>query len=514
MIDGEYRQVMLSPRELSYNALPSRTWVNEHLIYTHGIGVVLGPVNRVTREGLPELFIKDIPPVSDVDLTVKRPEIYYGEMSNEYVFVGGRSPEFHYPMGDQNVYTRYEGTGGVPLNFWRKFLFAIRFGSINILIAEELTPGSRIMYQRRVRERIAKVAPFIRLDADPYLVISDEGRLFWIVDGYTVTSRFPYSEPTGGLGNYVRNSVKAVLDAYNGSVRLYISDDKDPIVMSYAAMFPGLFTPMQDMPDDIRNHIRYPQSMMTVQARMLRTYHMQNPQIFYNKEDVWAIPMRQGGLGQAQQEMEPYYTIMKIPGETKEEFILLLPFTPTTRNNMSAWMAARCDGSQYGELIVYHFPKDRLVFGPQQIDARINQDTEIAQLMTLWSQGGSTVVRGSLLAIPIEQSILYVQPVYLAAERGQLPELKQVVVAHGNAITMDDTLEISLKRLFGGQIPRETEPEAEAVRRVTVKSDREAALEALRHYRRAQEMLRQNNWTGYGDELRKMETILRSLEQR
>jgi len=512
MINNEYRQVMLSPRELSYSALPSRTWVNEHLTYTHGYGVVLGPVNRITKEGLPEFFIKDIPPVAVTDVRISRPEIYYGEQSNEYVFVRAKRPEFDYPVGDKNVYAKYEGKGGVPLSFWRKILYAIRFGSITILLSDDITNESRIMYHRQIKQRVGKIVPFLRLDADPYLVISKEGRLVWVLDGYTVTDRYPYSEPVENLGNYVRNSVKAIVDAYDGTVNLYISDANDPIIRTYARIFPGIFQPMAAMPADLKSHMRYPQGMLTIQALMYRAYHMEDPQVFYNKEDLWSIPGKIAGGGE--QEMEPYYTIMKLPEGKKEEFILLLPFTPSNKDNMSAWMAARCDAPDYGKLIVYNFPKQRLVYGPRQIEARIDQDTEISKQLSLWNQSGSQVIRGSLLAIPIEKSILYVEPLYLAAEKGQLPELKRVIVAFGNTIAMEENLELALQRIFGGQLMKETPLETETAPAAKVTTDREIALEALNHYRKAQEMLRQNNWSGYGDELQKMDTLLRSLEKR
>jgi len=517
MVDGEYRQVMLSPRELSYNALPSRTWVNEHLIYTHGYGVVKGPVNRVSQEGLPEFFIKDIPPVFTTNIQVTRPEIYYGEESNDYVFVRTKQQEFDYPVGERNVFCHYEGEGGVPLNFFRKVMYSIRFRSLTILLSNDITSESRIMYQRRIKERIAKIVPFMRIDSDPYLMISDDGRLLWIIDGYTVTNRFPYSEPFPRVGNYVRNSMKATIDAFHGTVNLYISDQDDPIIQTYARIFPNLFKPMEAMTDNLKSHIRYPQDMMQIQAMMYRAYHMEDPQIFYNKEDLWSIPGRMAGGGDRQ--MEPYYTIMKLPEEQKEEFILLLPFTPRGRPNMSAWLAARCDAPHYGKLIVYKFPKQSLVFGPQQIEARIDQDDKISMQLSLWNRAGSQVIRGSLLAIPINTSILYVQPLYLAADRGQLPELKRVIVAFGNSIAMEDTMELSLNQIFGADRPRTPTAGAATpgVWDVPIgqleQSDRETALQALRHYRRAQEFLRQNRWSGYGEELQKMEELLRSLER-
>ena len=455
-VNGEYRQVMLSPRELSYPALPARTWVNEHLNYTHGYGAVLGPVNRITREGLPEFFIKDIPPVSSANIKITRPEIYYGEISNEYVFVRTKRPEFDYPVGEKNVYTQYTGKGGVPLSFWRKLIFAVRFGSFTILLSDDITSESRVMYYRKISERVTRVAPFVRLDPDAYLVISPEGRLLWFLDGYTVTDRFPYSEPIGNLGNYIRNSVKAVVDAYDGTVKLYISDPTDPIIQTYAKIFPGVLKPMEEMPAELRTHIRYPPGIPSIQARMYSTYHMQDrPGLLQQRRPLVHSPGSPGRAGR--QEMEPYYTIMRLPDEKKEEFVLLLPFTPSKKDNMSAWMAARCDAPNYGKVVVYRFPKQKLVYGPRQIEARIDQDAEISKQLSLWNQRGSQVIRGNLLAIPIEKSILYVEPLYLAAEKGSLPELKRVIVAFGNSVAMEENLELSLQQVFGGELIREKE---------------------------------------------------------
>ena len=513
-IKGEYRQVMLSPRELSYQALPAKTWVNEHLTYTHGYGVVLGPVNRISSEGLPEFFIKDIPPVFTTNIRITRPEIYYGETSNEYVFVRAKRQEFDYPVGDKNVYTSYEGKGGVPLSFWRKLLFAARFGSFTILLSDDITSDSRVMYYRKVTERISRIIPFIELDRDPYMVISPEGRLIWIVDGYTVTDRFPYSEPTSKMGNYIRNSLKATVDAYDGTVKLYMSDMKDPIMQTYARIFPGVFNTMEEMPAELRSHVRYPRGMLAIQARMYGAYHMQDPQVFYNKEDLWAIPGK--NTRGSEQEMDPYYTIMKLPGDKKEEFILLVSFTPSRKDNMSAWMAIRCDAPNYGKITVYKFPKQKLVYGPSQIEARIDQDTEISKQLSLWNQRGSQVIRGSLLAIPMEKSIIYIEPLYLAAEKGQLPELKRVIVAYGNSIAMEENLETSLQRIFGGKPMREKEQPtvAKTAGPVRERTDRELVLEALSHYRKAQEYLKSSNWSGYGEELKKMDELLRTIEKK
>ena len=454
-VDGQYRQLMLSPRELSYQHLQSRIWINEHLTFTHGYGVVVGPVNRITPEGLPEFFVKDIPPQASGKFpAISRPEIYFGEVSNEYVLVRTRQQELSYPSGDQNVYTTYAGTGGVPIGAWlRKAAFAARFGEIKMLLSNDLTADSRIMIYRAVGQRVRQITPFFKFDRDPYMVVTDDGRLFWMLDGYTTTSRYPYSDPVPGMGNYIRNSVKVTVDAYNGTVSFYLADPTDPIVRVYAAAFPGLLKPLDAMPAGLKAHIRYPEDFFAIQARKYATYHMQDPQVFYNKEDLWAVPRRT--IEGRDREMEPYYTIMKLPGEKgekKEEFVLLTLFNPSRRDNMIAWLAARSDPPHYGRLLVFDFPKQKLVFGPRQVDARIDQDPVISQQLSLWNQRGSTVIRGSLLAFPIDQSLIYVQPLYLAAsEQGALPELRRVIVAYGNQIAMEPTLQQSLARIFGGR---------------------------------------------------------------
>jgi uncharacterized protein len=509
-IDGTYRQVMLSARELSHQHLPSRIWINEHLTYTHGYGVVFGPVNQVTPEGLPEFFIKDIPPVSE-KLKITRPEIYYGELANDYVFVNTTARELDYPSGDQNIYTKYEGRGGVSIgSFWRKLLFSAHFATLRIALSRDIVTDSRILYHRQIHERIKKIAPFIRFDRDAYLVIGQNGRLVWIIDGYTTSDRFPYSAPTRRQGeNYIRNSVKTVIDAYNGTVDFYLADPNDPIVLAYGKIFPNLFKPFDSMPEDLRAHIRYPQDLFTIQANMYATYHMQDPQVFYNKEDLLSIPRQT--IDGREREMEPYYTIMRLPDESKEEFVLLLPFTPNKRDNMRAWLAARSDPPHYGKLIALDFPKAKLVYGPKQIDARIEQDAFISQQLSLWGQRGSQVIRGSLLAIPIEKSLLYVQPLYLAAEQGSLPELKRVLVAFGNQIAMEETLEQSLQRVFGGKAPGDV-PQRTAAPELR-SDDKNLARQALDAFQRSQESLRQGNWAGYGEELKRVESLLREMQK-
>jgi hypothetical protein len=507
IINGEYMQVMLSPRELSYDDLPSKSWINERLVFTHGNGLAMGPVSRISREGLPEFIIKDIPPVSNADIRITRPEIYYGEILNDYVIVKTKMQEFSYPTSTGNVYTKYEGTGGIPLSsLLKRTVFAAKFNTTKILLSSDITPESRILLYRNIRERVNKIAPFIIYDPDPYLVISDEGRLFWIIDCYTISRYLPYSTPFNKRINYIRNSVKAVIDAYNGKMSFYISDPEDVVIRVYAKAFPGLFNPLEEMPEDLRRHIRYPQGMLEVQARMFALYHMTDPKVFYNKEDLWEIP------SYSDRPMEPYNTIMKLPGEEKEEYILLIPYTPSKRDNLAAWLAARCDIPNYGELIVYVFPRDRLVFGPRQINARIDQDAYISQQLTLWGQIGSQVIRGSLLIIPIERSLLYVQPLYLAAsDRVGLPELRRVIVAYEKDVVMEENLETALHRLF-----KEAERIPVVRQRIVEEAPvtpKDLAKEAIKVFEKAIQSQRQGDWAGYGEQIKRLEQILRKMAQ-
>lgn len=507
LVNGKYTQVMLSPRELSYSDLPSRNWINERLIFTHGNGITFGPVSRVSKEGLPEFFIKDIPAVSLADIKVTRPEIYYGELSNEYVIVKTKVPEFSYPTATGNINTTYGGKGGVPLDSMiSKALFAARFGTEKILLSSDITSESRILFYRNINERVRTVAPFLSFDGDPYLVVTKNGGLKWIIDAYTYSSRLPYSKPIKGGINYMRNSVKAVVDAYDGSLTFYICDPHDVMVKVYGRIFPELFKPLAAMPDDLRKHIRYPHQFLQLQAAMFAAYHMTDPKVFYNKENLWEIP----SLGD--KPMEPYYTIMKLPGEKKEEYLLLLPFTPSKRDNLAAWLTARCDAPNYGKILAYTFPRDRLIYGPKQIDARINQDSFISQQLTLWNQRGSEVIRGSMLVIPIEKSLLYVQPLFLAAEgKAGLPELRRVIVAYGDEVVMEETLELALQRIFGGRkAPAETIKAEPAAMKA---SSSELAKEAMSIFERATNLQRQGDWAGYGEELKKLQQVLRRMAQ-
>ena len=505
-VNGGYLQVMLSPRELSYADLPGKSWINERLVFTHGFGLALGPVSGITKEGLPEFYIKDIPPATSVGPQVTRPEIYYGESPNDYVIVNTKTKEFSYPTTKENVYTIYSGRGGVRLtSILSRLLYAVYFGNFNIFLSSDVTNESRILYNRTIMQRVMGIAPFLSFDPDPYMVIGDDGKLSWIIDAYTQSRSLPYSKPLSNGANYLRNSIKVVVDAYDGSVVFYIVDQKDIMAKTYAAIFPTLFKSLAEMPADLRRHIRYPRALLQIQAQMFKTFHMTDPAVFYNKEDLWEVPSYR------QKVMDPYYQITKLPGHQAEEFILLLPFTPSKRDNLAAWMAARCDGENYGQVIVYTFPRDRLVFGPRQIDARIDQDAYISQQLTLWGQHGSDVIRGSLLIVPIEDSLIYVQPLYLVAtDKGGLPELRRVIVAYGNDVVMEETLEAAIQRLFSGTLPSMHMVEKGAATTV-VHQPKELGAQALEQLRKAREAIRKEDWTGYGKYLKELEETLREM---
>ncbi|MBE3127572.1 MAG: UPF0182 family protein [Candidatus Atribacteria bacterium] len=511
--NGNYQQVMVSTRELDKNKIPeqARTWINEALTYTHGYGVVVNPVNKISGEGLPYLLIKDIPPVSNVDLTITRPEIYYGEITKGYVIVKTKAKEFDYPKGDDNVYSTYAGNGGVAVSsLWRRILFSIKYSDPQILLTTNFTRESRIMIYRNIQERVNKVAPFLGYDQDPYMVISKEGKLFWIQDAYTISSNYPYSTPLAtplkGYFNYIRNSVKVIIDAYNGTMDFYIVDQKDPLVKVYQNIFPQLFRNFDQMPENLKEHIRYPKDLFQVQAELYSTYHMTDPDVFYNKEDYWNTPNEI--YAEDEIRMEPYYIVTKLPGHEREEFILMTPFTPSTKSNMIAWLAAKNDQPEYGDLVVYKFPKEKLIFGPMQIEARIDQDSEISQQLTLWGQRGSTVIRGNLLVIPVEKSILYVEPLYLRAETGEIPELKKVIVSNGLDVMMGNNLEDALEKLF-----TRTFKGKEVIVTGVEKTLKDLIQQAAGYYENAQNFAREGNWSKYGEELQKLEQTLKLLQE-
>ena len=521
-IHNELRQVSLSARELSADSLPDPNWVNQHLTYTHGYGLCLGPVNESTPDGLPVFFIKDIPPASTISLKVTRPEIYYGQLSNNYCLVRTGAKEFDYPSGEDNVYNEYQGSGGIAVgSLWRRLLFALHFGSANIILSGYLQPASRIMIYRRVLDRVQELAPFLSFDSNPYLVVANDGSLQWIVDAYTTSDQYPYSDPTDGVGNYIRNSVKITMDAYDGQVRFYVSDPSDPVIETYERIFPGVFRPLSEMPPDLRAHIRYPQDIFAIQAAKYAVYHMTDPSVFYSKEDLWRVATRSTN-GQSTP-MSPYYAVMKLPevGAT-EEFILMVPFTPSRKNNMIAWMAARCDGSDYGKVLVFTFPKEKLVYGPEQIQSRLNQTPTISQQLTLWDQGGSRVIHGTLLVVPVQNAVMYVEPLYLASEGGSsLPQLKRVIVAYSDQVVMEPSLDEALNAIFGGNVggtpetsapasgPATSAPPAAAK---TVPASLESLIQqANEHYEKAQQDLRQGDWSGYGQEIQKLGEVLKRM---
>ncbi|MFA5907392.1 MAG: UPF0182 family protein [Vicinamibacterales bacterium] len=522
MINGKNRQVMLSVRELNPAALPNRTWVNERLVFTHGHGLTLGPVNEVTSEGLPVLFVRDLPPVTTVDIDITEPSIYFGELAGDYIIVRTRAQEFHYPKGEDNVYNQYAGTGGIPISsLWTKLLFAARFRSYQILLSDDITSESRLMFDRQIRRRVAKIAPFLVFDDDPYPVVSG-GRIFWIQDAYTTTDRYPYATAAGGV-NYIRNSVKVVVDAYQGTVQFYLSEPNDPIVQTIARIFPTLLRPLSEMPEDLRHHVRYPEGIFQMQSSVYATYHMTNPAVFYNKEDQWEVPAVDSS-GETRR-MEPYYAMMKLPGENDAEFIQMLPFTPRRRDNLASWMVARSDGEHYGKLQVFQFPKQTLVFGPQQVVARINQDQVISPQITLWSQQGSQVIQGTLMVIPIEQSLIYVRPLYLRAQAGRIPELTRVIVAYQNRIVMERTLDEAIARLFGDadRAPRAAATPAATpvamagappVPAATGAAEWERmASEARSTYQRALDAQRAGDWAKYGEEIKRLGELLERMKQ-
>ncbi|MHB0912000.1 MAG: UPF0182 family membrane protein [Armatimonadota bacterium] len=514
VIGGELRQVTLAARELTLADIQSgtSTWVNRHFQYTHGYGAVMSPVNRATEEGLPDFFVKDIPPRSSVGIGIKRPQIYFGEMTDEYVVVNSRSREFDYPAEGTPVYTRYAGKGGIPIaGYGRRLAFAWRFSDLNMILSNPISTDSRLMFRRNIRERVQAVFPYLQYDPDPYLVISG-GKLYWMLDAYTVSSRYPYSTPLE-IGNYMRNAAKVVVDAYDGTVNFYAADETDPILATYRKVFPGVFKPLSAMPEDLRAHIRYPEMLFRAQSAMLLNYHVKDPQVLYNKSDRWDIPFEIVGTSEEQTQMEPYYVVMTLPGEAREEFLLMLPFTPTNKNNMIAWMAAKSGPEDYGKLTLYQFPRNELVQGPANIESRIRQDSSISPQLSLWDQRGSRVNWGNLLVIPIENSVLYVKPLYLESETSKIPELKRVVVAYGGRVVMEETLPAALSRIFGGAAPEEERRPVQGPTAAPSGASQRLIDQANREFRQAEEAQRKGDWAAYGEHIRRLGETLRRLRQ-
>jgi uncharacterized protein len=465
------QQVLIAARELDYSAVPAaaKTWVNQHLIYTHGYGFTLSPVNTAGEGGLPEYLVQGIEPVT-IDPRVKnsipigKPRIYYGELTDNYVMTNTQVKELDYPSGSDNVYNTYDGWGGINIgSFWQRLILGKHLRDWRMVLSDDFTSDTKVLFRRNINQRVRAIAPFLRYDSNPYLVVADtqgkqwqqgappthapdESYLYWMIDAYTTSDRYPYSDPLKNSFNYIRNSVKVVIDAYHGSVNFYVINEQDPIIQTWRRVFPDLFQPISQMPEALRQHIRYPQDLYGVQSEQLMTYHMTDPIVYYNREDQWRAPNEI--YGSQQQVVQPYYLITRLPSGQQEEFILLRPFTPAQRNNLIAWLSARSDGDQYGKMLLYTFPKQRLIYGPEQVEARINQDPVISQRISLWNRQGSRAVQGNLLVIPIERSLLYVEPLYLEAEQNQLPTLVQVVVAYRDRIVMANTLKKALEAIF------------------------------------------------------------------
>ncbi|TDX48110.1 hypothetical protein C7954_10178 [Halanaerobium congolense] len=542
-LGDNYTQVMLGARELDQNALASQaqTWVNKTLKYTHGLGFAMSPVGKVRENGLPEFLVQDIPPISNSEhITLDNNSIYYGEKTNNYVIVNTDQTEFHYPMGSQNVFTQYEGTGGVKItNLFREAIYALKFGTLKMILSNDINDQSQIMYERNIHQRVRKAAPFLKYDSDPYLVHA-EGQLYWIYDAYTTTGLYPYSQPFNRSDNYIRNSIKVVVDAYNGTLDYYLMDENDPIAVTYSKIFDDLFKSADQMPESLKQHIRYPQDLFKIQSNIYSTYHMNDPVVYYNREDVWAIP--QENYQGSTIPVEPYYLMNQLPGEKEAEFTLMTPFTPANRNNMVAWMAARNDRENYGELFTYRFPKDQLVYGPSQIESRIDQESEISRMLTLWSQRGSSVIRGNLLVIPINNSVLYVEPIFLQAENGGIPEMIRVIVAHKNEIIMRENLQEALTALLksdkSSAVPEEeieqvqqftekgqpgqagtasepTQPSQveQGMGTITSTNSSELIQEANNLYQQAQQALQNGDFAAYGEIITDLGKVLNQLSR-
>jgi uncharacterized membrane protein (UPF0182 family) len=546
LADG-YHQVMLSARELSPE-LPAKaqTWVNQYLQFTHGYGVVMNFVSKTVGGGFPQYVLENVPAESDFGMSITQPAIYYGQSMPGYRIVATGIKEFDYPKGNDNVYTSYTGKGGVPLDSaWKRLLFAWTKADVNILLTSYLKPESRIQFYRDVHERVAQIAPFLRLDNDPYAVLS-AGKLYWIQDAYTVSNYFPYANPerttqyepafeqslgvgtkggaqgpdTGGTEarsraafdglNYIRNSVKIVVDMYDGTVRFYVMDPKDPVLAVYRLAFPGVFNDLSELSADLKQHLRYPEDLFTVQADQYRTFHMTDPQVFYNREDLWTAPMEKYA-GQAQP-MEPYYILTKLPGSNQLEYLLMTPFTPQNRDNMISWMAARSDFPEYGKMLFYELPKEKLIYGPNQIEAMIDQNTTISQQLTLWNQQGSRVIRGKQIVTPIENSFLYVVPLYLKAEGTNFPQLKRVIAVAANKVVMEPTLDEALNALFGTPQPQAAATEGRAAQTTgasaKVTTGQLDASQARIQFEDAQKAMQQGDWDKFGKAMEALKHLL------
>jgi uncharacterized membrane protein (UPF0182 family) len=531
VIDGKLRQVMVTPRELDIRQLPDAraNWINGHFIYTHGYGMVMAESNEITANGQPVLFVQDAPPtIATKSLHLTRPELYYSEVTHEPVFVRTDQPEFNYPSGSDNVHTKYEGKGGIPIGgFGMRVVAALAEGDHKVLLTGYLNSETRMLIRRNVRQRVSALASFLEWDTDPYLVLTDAGRLVWVIDGYTTSTSHPYSRraeiANAGEVNYVRNAVKATVDAYDGDVKLYVFDDKDPILRAFRAIFPGLFTEESAMPEDIRRHTRYPELLFRTQAEIYRTFHMRDPEAFYNREDLWDIAKTIYGQGGQAQAVPPTFVVATLPGESKPEFLLIQPFTPRSKDNLIGLMVARSDGAHLGELVVLQLSKQSLIYGPLQVAARIDSDSTIAKDLALWNQQGSQVLRGQMLVLPVGETFLYVMPIYIQSAQARMPQLKKVVLAMGNTLIYRDTWEQAVADLAGMPIP--AAPGASAAPAVPVQSSETApaaappagatpppggaTVEEIRtRMRRYREFSSQGKWSEAGRELEAIERLV------
>ena len=516
-IDGEQTQTYLAAREINESKISS-TWINRHLKYTHGYGAAVSRVDAVTASGQPDIIVKNIPPESEAkDTDITRPEIYFGELTNDYVIVNTNEQEFDYPNGNENSYSTYKGKAGIKLNLLNRILFSVREGSMKLLVSSNVNSDSRIIINRNIKDRVEKLMPYLSYEKDPYMTVVN-GKLYWIVDAYTTSSYYPYSEPySGEVGstNYIRNSVKVVVDAYNGDTTFYVVDQDDPVARTYQKIYPTLFKDVKEMPEGIRKHIRYPNSLLKIQAGVYTKYHMDQVKVFYQDEDLWDIAHQI--YGTEEKEMDPSYFIFELPDEKKAEFINMIPFTPKSKQNMTAIMMARNDGNRYGQLLVYKFPKNKTVYGPMQIEAQIDQNTEISKEFSLWNSSGSKYRRGDLFVIPINNSIMYVEPVYLEASNQAIPEMKRVIVAYGDKIAYESTLEDALADLFGedengGQSQSAS---ASSGKNNSGKSNtKELIQKANEAYENAVNAQKSGNWKKYGDYLDELEKYLNQLEDR
>ncbi len=518
MINGEYTQTFLSAREIQESSIKD-TWLNKHLKYTHGYGITLSRVDQITASGQPDVLIGDIPPVSSIeDIQITRPEIYYGELTNNYVLVNTSEDEFDYPDGNENKYTQYEGTAGIKLNPLNRFMFAVKEKSLKMLVSGNINSDSRILINRNIEERVREIMPYLEYDADPYMFTVD-GKLYWIIDAYTYTNRYPYSEPYSDNSsvNYIRNSVKVVIDAYNGTTDYYIVDDTDPIAQNFKKIYPDLFKDMDDMPESIQAHIRYPDTLLDIQAQVYQRYHMNDVNVFYQNEDLWEIS---GEIyGTKEQRMTPNYYIMKLPGEERAEFVNSIPFTPKDKRNLMGLFVARNDGENYGELILYQMPKSKTVYGPMQVEAQIDQNTEISEDFSLWSSAGSQYSRGNMFIVPIEDSLLYIEPVYLEATNSSIPEVKRVIVAYGDRIAYETTLAEALNSLFGEGSAEESTgtgqsaPAGEDGSQEQTMSQAQVIANAQKAFENAQKASQDGDWAAYGQYLDELEQYLNMLSE-